>query len=328
MRATYVEGSAFGGPSVLRTATEELGAPGDGQILLRQHAVGVNFIDVLLRRGELSAVTPYRPGLEAAGSVLAVGPGVTGLSPGGRVVYAGGPAGSYADVRLVPAGRAVTLPDDVDDAAAAAVFFKALTADYLVHRLRPISPGDAILFTAAAGGVGSLAVPMAKAAGAVVIGTVGKPEKVADAERLGCDHVLVLPRDFSVAETRVRDWTDGRGVSIAFDSIGKTTFDLSIASLARFGLIVSYGWASGEVPDLAVGRLREQGSVFLTRPTVAHYTEKRADLEDGAARVFEALRRGVIRPTIYKRLSLDAAGEAHSLLESGANSGAIVLEPN
>jgi NADPH2:quinone reductase len=322
-----VEGRSFGDPSVLHVETEELRRPQGGEILLRQHAVGVNFIDVLQRRGELTPTIPYRLGLEGAGEVLEVGPGVTEIAAGDRVVYAGGPAGAYASARLFPAARAVKLPAAVDAATAASVFFKALTADYLVNRLRPIAPGDAVLFTAAAGGVGSLAVPFLKAAGATVIGTVGRPDKADFARTLGCDHVLVLPRDTEDLVGKVREWTGGRGVAIAYDSIGQATFDLSLASLARFGLLVSYGWASGEVAPVQLSRLREQGSVFLTRPTVSHYTEARSDLLEGAARVFSALERSLIRPTVFKRLPLERAGEAHALLESGENSGPILLEP-
>ncbi len=324
--STFIEGRAFGAPDVLALNRERLAPPQAGEILLRQQAVGVNFIDVLLRRGELAQTIPYRLGLEGAGEVIDIGPGVTEIAVGDRIVYAGGPAGGYASARLLPAARAVKLPDSIDMATAAAVFFKALTADYLVHRLRSIAPGDAVLFTAAAGGVGSLAVPMLKHAGTIVIGTVGKPEKVAHARALGCDHVLVLPQDKDDAVARIRDWTSGRGVAIAYDSLGQVSIDVSLAALARFGLLVSYGWASGDFPPITAARLREQGSVFFTRPTVAHYTESRADLLEGAARVFAAINQGVIRSSIFARLPLERAGEAQAILETGGNTGSVILE--
>ncbi|CAO3436622.1 quinone oxidoreductase family protein [Azospirillum doebereinerae] len=327
MESMFVEGRSFGDPSVLRVEKEELRQPQAGEVLLRHDAIGVNFIDVLQRRGELAQTTPYRLGLEAAGEVLAVGPDVSDIAVGDRIVYAGGPAAAYSSARLLPAGRAVKLPATINAATAASVFFKALTADYLVNRLRPLAAGDAVLFTAAAGGVGSLAVPLLKAAGVLVIGTVGSPDKVDYARQLGCDQVLVLPRDAEDLVGKVREWTGGRGVAIAYDSIGKATFDLSLASVSRFGLLVSYGWASGEVAPVQLARLREQGSVFLTRPTVSHYTETRTDLLDGAARVFSALERGVIRSTLFKRLPLDRAGDAHALLEAGTNTGSIILDP-
>lgn len=326
MKADFVEGIQFGDPQVLQLRTESLGKPNAGEVLVRQDAIGVNFIDALLRRGELAQTVPYRLGLEGAGEVIEVGEGVSHLQAGDRVVYAGGAAGSYASARLLPANRAVKLPSAIDFVSAAAVFFKALTADYLVNRLRAIHPGDAVLFTAAAGGVGSLAVPLLKQLGATVIGTVGKEEKADSARAIGCDHVLVLPRDSDFAVAKVREWTDGRGVVIAYDSVGKVSIDASLGSLARFGLLVSYGWASGDI-EVSPGRLREMGSLFMTRPTVAHYTEARADLEAGAERIFAALEAGVITASIHARLPLAKAGDAHAILESGGNVGSIVLDP-
>lgn len=328
MKAEFVQGRAFGGPEVLEIATEELGAPGPDQILVRHSAVGVNFIDINQRRGEMGTALPFRLGLEAAGQVLAVGPGVEGLAEGDRVACAGGPMGAYASARLLPAARAVRLPDGIDDRTAAAVFFKGLTADYLVHRMRPIQPGDAVLFTAAAGGLGLVAIPMLKRAGARVIGTVGSADKVQAAVEAGCDHVLVLPVAPDEGLARIRDWTEGKGVAIAYDSIGRATFELSLAALARFGLLVSYGRASGDVDPLPLARLREMGSLFVTRPTVGDYTAARADLVAGATRVFEALAQGVIRPHIFAALPLAQAGEAHRLIEARGTRGSLILIPS
>ncbi|KQP12359.1 quinone oxidoreductase [Pseudorhodoferax sp. Leaf265] len=326
MKATYIEGRAFGGPDVLQLKTEELGSPAPDDILIRQSAIGVNFLDAMQRKGA-AATVPYRMGLEGAGQVLELGRNVRGLSPGDRVVYAGGPPGSYASARLLPASRVVKLPSFLGAAEAVSIFFKALTADYLVNRLRRLRKGDAVLFTAAAGGVGSLAVPMLKAQGITVIGTVGNEDKADYARALGCDHVLVLPRDAAEAIQRVKNWTGGRGVTVAYDSVGKDTFEQSLGSLSRFGLLVSFGWASGDVAPVSLGRLREQGSVFVTRPTVSHYTEDRADLDEAAGRVFAAVDQGVIKANVFGRLPLEKAGEAQSLLESGFNSGSVVLEP-
>ena len=327
MQTRYVHGTAFGGPEVLALASETLAAPGPGQILIRHDAIGVNFIDILQRRGDLGREVPYRLGLEAAGEVLAVGKDVTDLVPGDRVACAGGPMGAYAEARLLGAARAVRLPDGIDARIAAAVFFKGLTADYLVHRMRPLSPGDGVLVTAAAGGVGQLIVAMLKAAGVMVVGTVGQAAKAEAARAAGCDHVLVLDQISSAVDgaAQVRDWTGGKGVAVAYDSIGRATFDLSLAALARFGLLVSYGWASGDVDPVAPARLREAGSVFLTRPTIGHYTEARKDLVAGAERVFQALQDGVITANIHAELALDQAAEAHRLIESRASEGSIIL---
>ena len=325
MHAQFIQGHAFGDSTVLSLQSETLGNPGPDQLLVRHTAIGINFIDILQRRGDLAPDLPYRLGLEAAGEVLAVGADVQGFNPGDRIVYAGGPMGAYAEARLLPAARAVRLPDHVDDRTAAAIFFKGLTADYLVHRLRPIAPGDAVLFTAAVGGVGQLAVPMLKQAGATVIGTVGSPDKVDAARAIGCDHVLVLPVGVDQGVAQIRQWLSGQGVQIAYDSIGRATVDLSLAALARFGLLVSYGWASGEVDPVPLARLRQMGSLFVTRPTIGDYTASRDDLEAGAQRVFDALQKGVIHARIHAALPLSRAGEAHRMIESRATQGSVIL---
>lgn len=325
MQNQFIQGQTFGDPGVLSIQSEDLGQPGEGQLLLRHTAIGVNFIDILQRRGELARDQPYRLGLEAAGEVLAVGAGVQGFSQGDLIVYAGGPMGAYAEARLLPAARAVRLPDHVDDRTAAAVFFKGLTADYLVHRLRHISAGDAVLFTAAAGGVGQLAVPMLKAAGATVIGTVGNPGKVDAARQAGCDHVLALPISAEEGVDRIKDWTGGLGVAIAYDSVGRDTIDLSLGALSRFGLLVSYGWSSGDVDPIPLARLRQLGSLYVTRPTIADYTASREDLTAGAERVFDALKKNIIRPRIHAELPLSEAGNAHRMIEDRSTQGSVLL---
>lgn len=327
MKTQFIQGQEFGGPAVLTLESEQLGEPAPDQILVRHTAIGVNFIDINQRRGEGGQTLPYRLGLEAAGEVLAVGSEVREFTKGDRIVYAGGPMGAYADARLLPAVRAVHLPDSVDDQEAASVFFKGLTADYLVHRLRPIKPGSAVLFTAAAGGVGQMAIPMLKQAGAVVIGTVGSSDKVQAARDVGCDHVLVLPVGVEEGAAIIKDWTGGVGVDIAYDSVGRATFDLSMAALTRFGLLVSYGRASGEVDPLSLARLRENGSLFVTRPTIADYTALREDLTAGAERVLNALQKKVISPNISAVMPLSRAGEAHAMIESRKTQGSLILTP-
>lgn len=325
METQFVQGQHFGGPEVLTLETERLEAPARDQLLVRHAAIGVNFIDINQRRGEGSRATPYRLGLEAAGEVLAVGPDVTDFAPGDRIVYAGGPMGAYAQARRLPAGRAVRLPDDVEYRAAAGVLFKGLTADYLVHRLRRLVPGDAVLFTAAAGGVGQIAVPMLKQLGVVVIGTVGDESKVQAAREAGCDHVLVLTANAEQSLSQIKEWTQGKGVTVAYDSIGRATFELSLASLGRFGLLVSYGRASGEVEPLQLSRLREMGSLFVTRPTVGDYTAERDDLLVSAERVFAALRAGIVKANIFDELDLSQAGEAHRMIEARRTQGSVLL---
>lgn len=320
-----VEFSRFGGPQVLEVVRHDDPVPAAGEVLIQQQAIGVNFIDVLLRRGDLGGTPPGRPGLEAAGVVLAVGSGVTGLRPGDRVVYAGGASGAYADLRATDASRVVVLPAYVSATDAAAVFFKALTADYLVHRLRPLRAGDVVLFHGAAGGVGTLAIPMLRRLGVRVVGSVGKAAKVPYALELGCEAVAVLGSD-DVPQL-VAERTAGRGVAVAYDPIGRETIDGSFASLAHFGLLVSYGWASGDADPVPWSRLRERGSVFITRPTVSHYTQDREDLVAAARRVFDALAEGTIAPRIHASYPLEDVARAHADMEAGRHMGSLVLAP-
>lgn len=322
--STIIEGCAFGGPDVLSVNTGPIGAPQPEEVLINQVAIGVNFIDILLRRGELSKQAPYRVGLEASGHVLALGEKVVDLAVGDRVVYAGGPPGAYATLRCVPASRVVKLPASIDLVEAAGVFFKALTADYLVNRLRKLEPRDAVLVHAAAGGIGSLAIPLLKAAGVTVLGVVGANAKRQKATDLGCDHVIVQDEVTDIAE-EVRRFTGGAGVSVAYDSVGRDTFEASMRSLQRFGLLVSYGWASGEVAPVSLAKLRDCGSLFLTRPTISHYTERRDDLLAGAGRAFRALESGVLKAQIGLQLSIRQAAQAHEAMEQRRTQGSVVL---
>src|SRR6266550_1034340 len=235
-----------GGPEVLRWEEVDVGEPGEGQARVRHTAVGVNFIDTYHRSGLYPLPLPSGLGSEAAGVVEAVGPGVTVVRPGDRVAYAGGPPGSYAQVRLIPAGLLVPIPEGVADETAAAVMLKGMTAQYLIHRTYPVQAGETVLFHAAAGGVGLIACQWLKVLGATVIGTVGSDEKAAVARAHGCDHALVLGKDDIVE--RVRALTGGDGVPVVYDSIGKATFEDSLRCLRRRGILASFGEASGD-PD-------------------------------------------------------------------------------
>ncbi|RZL92699.1 MAG: quinone oxidoreductase [Variovorax sp.] len=313
----------FGGPEELVLRDRDVPPPAEGEVQVRQAAVGVNFIDVLLRRGELGGTPPAPVGLEAAGRVVAVGAGVNGVAVGDRVVYAGGAAGAYCDIRNVRADRIIATPPSLSDDDAAAIFFKALTADYLIHKLRPLTQDDTVLFHGAAGGVGSIAIPWLRSLGVSVVGTTSKPDKAAYAHSLGCQRVAVLGQD-DVADA-VRDVSGGKGASVVYDSIGRATIDASFASLARFGLLVTFGWASGDIDPIPPAKLRERGSVFVTRPTVSHYIEARDDYVAAAGRVFAALAAGVFSPHIHETVALGDAGRAHHLLETGGHRGSVIL---
>ncbi|GIX16112.1 MAG: quinone oxidoreductase [Rhodothalassiaceae bacterium] len=314
-----------GGPEVLAAETLPLPEPGPGEIRIRVEAAGVNFIDTYHRSGLYPLDPPCGIGLEAAGIVDAVGPGVTGWTPGMRAGGFLGPVGAYAEYWVVPAARAVRLPEGLDCKTAAAIMLKAATVEYLVCRCAPVKPGMTVLFHAGAGGVGHLALPWLKALGATVITTVGSHEKAALARARGADHVI-LYREEPVA-ARVREITGGGGVDVVFDGVGAATWRDSLASLRRRGMLVSFGNASGPVPPVSLLELTAAGSVFVTRPSLMDYYAEREEIADGAARVFAMWERGVIRPQIAARLPLEKAAEAHRLLESRATTGSVILVP-
>jgi NADPH2:quinone reductase len=265
--------SEHGGPEVMQWEPVSLPAPGPGEVQVRNHAVGVNFIDIYHRTGLYPVPLPSGLGQEGAGEVVAVGEGVTDLQVGDRVVYLSPAPGAYAEALNIPADRAVKLPDAVSFEVAAAMWLKGLTAQYLLRQTHKVQPGDWLLVHAAAGGVGSILVPWAKRLGAHVIGTVGNDEKAARAKKLGCDHVIVYTRE--AFPQRVRELTGGRGVDVVYDSVGAATFEGSLDSLRPLGLMVSYGNASGKVPPFDIGLLAAKGSLFLTRPTLFTYTAER-----------------------------------------------------
>lgn len=314
-----------GGPDVLEAFDETLAPPASGEVQLRQTAIGLNFIDTYFRAGVYKAPLPHGLGQEAAGVVEAVGPDVTGFAVGDRVAYGTGPLGAYSERRNFEAARLVKLPDAVSDEAAAALMLKGMTAWYLLHLTHAVQPGETLLVHAAAGGVGSALVPWAKRLGARVIGTVGSADKARLARAAGCDEVI-LYRDEDVA-SEVRRLTGGRGVDVVYDSVGKDSFAGSLDSLRPRGLFVSYGNASGKAPPFEPVLLAEKGSLFFTRPTLAHYTATRAELDAAAEGVFRAIADGVIQPQIQQRYPLREAAAAHRALESRQTRGATVLLP-
>ncbi|QNT69610.1 quinone oxidoreductase family protein [Defluviicoccus vanus] len=315
-----------GGPEEMRWEEVSVPSPGTGQVRLRQTAVGLNFIDVYHRNGlyplpELPAVL----GMEAAAEVIEIGPGVTDLKPGQRVAYASPPVGAYAEERLMPADRLVPLPADIDDRTAAAMMLQGMTAQYLLRRTYPVKPGDAILVHAAAGGVGLILCQWASYLGATVIGTVGSEEKAVLARASGCAHPIVYTREDFPA--RVREITAGAGVAVVYDGIGKDTFMGSLDCLQPMGMLVSFGNASGPVPPFEPAILSAKGSLFLTRPTLMHYTAKRADLLASAAELFAVVQSGAVRIAVHQTYPLAEAAQAHRDLEARKTTGSTILLP-
>jgi NADPH2:quinone reductase len=313
-----------GGPEVLEAIDLPTPEPGPGQIRVRHYAIGLNFIDTYQRSGLYPMRYPAVLGQEGAGVIEALGEGVTRFSLGDRIAYSG-QAGAYAEAHVIAADRAVALPETVSFETAAAVMLKGMTTEFLVRRCHAVRPGETILVHAAAGGVGSLLVQWGKALGATVIGTVGSEEKAALARGLGCDHV-VLYRHEDVA-ARVREITGGAGVPVAYDSVGKDTFEGTLASLARRGLFVSFGNASGPVPAFEPLRLSRAGSLFFTRPTLFDYIAAPEELDESAGALFAMLAHGKLRIEIGQRFALADARKAHEALEGRATIGATVLLP-
>jgi NADPH2:quinone reductase len=314
-----------GGPEVLRWEEVEPGSPGEGEVRIRHAAVGLNFIDTYNRTGLYPVPGfPAILGREGAGVVEETGPGVTGFRPGDRVAYAG-ELGAYCESRTISAAQLVPLPDDVSDEQAAAVMIKGLTAWYLLHRTYAVQPGETILVHAAAGGVGLIACDWAKHLGATVIGTVGSDEKAELARAHGCDYPVIYTRDDFVEQ--VRELTGGRGVPVVYDSVGKDTFERSLECLSPLGMMVTFGQSSGPVPPFNVLDLSTRGSLFLTRPTLFHYVEKREELLAAAEALFEVVRNGVVNLEIGTTYPLQRAADAHRDLESRKTTGSTILIP-
>jgi NADPH:quinone reductase len=317
--------AAQGGPEAMRLETIELAEPAPGQARVRHAHVGVNFIDTYHRSGLYPLPMPSGIGVEAAGTVEAIGAGVSDVAVGDRVAYAGGPIGAYAEANNVPASRLVKVTAGVDLAVAAAVLLKGLTVQYLFRQTFRLEKGQTILFHAAAGGTGLLACQWARHLGVTMIGTTSSTEKGALAKANGCTHVIDY-RQEDVAK-RVRELTGGRGVPVVYDGVGKDTFVASLDSLAPRGLLVSFGNASGPVTGVDLGILSAKGSLYVTRPTLATYTATTEALRTAATELFDLVGRGVLKPEITRRFPLADASAAHRALQGRETTGALLLEP-
>jgi len=314
-----------GGPEVMCWEEIEVADPAPGEAQVRHQAVGLNYIDIYHRNGLYPLQLPNGLGLEAAGVVEAVGAGVNDLRPGDRVAYAGGPVGAYSQLRCLPADRLLKLPDSIDAGTAAAMMLQGLTSAYLLRRTYRVQAGDFVLIHAAAGGVGLIACQWAKALGATVIGTVSTPAKAALATAHGCDHIInYTHEDFP---RRVREITAGEGVAVVYDGVGKDTFVGSLDSLRTCGMMVSFGNASGAVPPFDPLLLSQKGSLFLTRPTLMHYTAKREDLMALGSELFEIVGSGKVNIEVRQTYPLAEVASAHRDLEARRHSGSTVLLP-
>ena len=314
-----------GGPEVMQFEEVEVGAPGEGQARIRHTAIGINYIDTYHRTGLYPLQLPAGIGLEGAGVVEAVGPGVTDIQPGDRVAYAGGPVGAYSTERVIPADRLVKLPDGITEQQAAGMMLKGMTVQYLIRRTYRVQSGDTVLFHAAAGGVGLIACQWLKALGARVIGTVGSDEKAALARAHGCEFPVVYTREDFVA--RVKEITGGKGLPVVYDSVGKDSFMRSLDCLQPRGLVVLFGNSSGPVPPFELGILAQKGSLYLTRPTLMTYTARREDLLATAADLFDAVISGKVKIEVSRTYPLADAQQAHRDLESRKTTGSLVLIP-
>jgi len=315
---------AVGGPEVMRYEDVELGQPGPGQVRIRHSAVALNFRDILVRRGQHAVKSlPSGLGTESAGTIDAVGPGVKEFSPGDRVACVCGPDGAYAEARVVPAARVVKLPDGIAERTAAAMMVRGMTARYLLHATCKVKPRDTILVHAAAGGVGVILCQWAKHLGATVIGTVGGDDKAAVARAHGCDHVLRYD-DFA---EQVRELTDGKGVPVVYDSVGRSTFENSLKCLRPRGVLASFGESSGDPEPVSVRRLGQLGSLFVTHPSLPDYTATRAELLETANDLFAMVANGKIRIEINHSYPLREAAQAHRDVEARKTTGSVVLIP-
>jgi NADPH:quinone reductase len=316
---------AYGGPEAMKWEDVPTPEPGPGEALVKHEAVGLNYIDVYFRTGLYKAPSlPTSIGLEGAGIVAAVGPGVTEVAVGDRVAYAGGAIGAYATERVIAADRLVKLPAGIDFKTGAAMMLQGMTAQYLVRRTYPVKRGDTIIVHAAAGGVGLLLCQWAKHLGATVIGVVSTPEKAELARSFGAAHVFVGTNDLPAEVKRI---TGGAMVPVVYDSVGKDTFTTSLDCLAPLGLMVSYGSASGAVPPLDISVLAAKGSLFLTRPSLTSYTSRRADLEATAKDLFEVVGSGAVKIQVNQTFPLKDAAQAHAALEARKTTGSTVLLP-
>ena len=313
----------YGGPQVLKWQKAEIGAPGPGEIKLRQTAIGLNYIDIYMRTGLYPQPSlPFIPGMEGAGVVTEIGEGVRDLKIGRRVAYAG-QVGAYAEERLIAADRVVKIPAGITDRTAAAIMLKGMTAQYLLRRTYKVGRGTTLLFHAAGGGVGLIACQWAASLGATVIGTVGSSGKALIARAHGCAHVVNIREEDVVA--KVKEYTKGEGVDVVYDSIGKDTFPASLDCLKPLGMWVSFGQASGPVPPFNITLLSQKGSLFATRPSLADYIGTRKDLVATANDLFDAIAKGTVKIAVNQTYPLAEAAQAQSDLEARLTTGSTVL---
>ena len=325
MKSISVAIEAQGAPSVMKLSNVDIGPPKEGEVLIRQSVIGVNYMDIYQRSGYYPMNLPSGIGLEASGIIESIGAGVNFLTEGDRVVYSGGPPGSYADVRNVLASRVVRIPENIEDEQAAAIFLKGTTAEYLLERAYPITAGQTVLFHAAAGGVGLIAGQWGKAIGARMIGVAGGPEKCALAKEHG--YTEVIDRNNENVVARVKELTDGKGVPVVYDSVGKDTFEQSVECLSPRGYFMSFGTTSGSVPPIDAAMLQHKGSLYFTRPTLANYCAARDDLELSAARLFKMIANGDVKTKIGQRYKLSDVVKSHLDLEAGKTLGSTILIP-
>ncbi len=317
--------SQVGGPEVMEYIDVSVGEPGPGEVRVRQHACGLNYIDVYFRNGVYPQSLPAGLGMEASGVVEAVGEGVGHLQVGDRIAYASRPLGAYAEVRVMSATHLVRLPDALSFETGAAMMLQGLTVQYLFRRTFALQGGETILFHAAAGGVGLIACQWARAMGVKMIGTVGSDEKAELAKAHGCTYTINYNKENFVE--RVKEITGGQGVPVVYDSIGKDTFIGSLDCLSPLGMLVSFGSASGVVPPFSLQELASRGSLFVTRPTLFSYIAKRSDLEMMAAELFAMVESGKITIPINQRYALKDVAQAHRDLESRKTTGSTILIP-
>jgi NADPH2:quinone reductase len=313
-----------GGPEVLTWESVEVGDPGPGQVRLKQHAIGVNYIDTYQRSGLYKLPLPLIPGNEGAGEVAAVGPDVTDFKVGDRGAYAGA-VGGYAEERLMPADRLVKLPDAIDYKTAAAMMLQGMTVRYLLRQTYKVGPSTTMLLHAAAGGIGLIAAQWARHLGATIIGTAGSDDKAKLAKDAGCHHVINYRTEDFVKRTR--ELTGGRGVDVVYDGVGKDTYPASLDCLKPFGLFVSFGNASGAVQNFDLLALMNKGSLYATRPTLQTYVAKRDDLVANATELFDVVSKGIVKINVNHTYALKDATQAHRDLEGRKTTGSIVLLP-
>ena len=318
--------SKHGGPEVLELKDVELQSPGPNEVLIRHVAIGLNYIDVYHRTGLYPVNLPSGIGAEGAGIIKAVGRDVQNFQVGDRVSYSGSPLGAYSSQRILHTKDLLKVPPNIDLEVAATLMIKGLTAYYLLHQTYPVSSGETILFHAAAGGLGQIFCQWAKSIGCQVIGTVGSDEKIPLAKKNGCDYVINYSKEnFS---QRVLDITEGVGVPVVFDGVGKTTLEGSLESLKIRGTMVSFGNASGALPDISIPKLIQPKGLYITRPAMHHYLSQRDDLEKGAKVLFDKVESGQVKIEIFKKYKLDQVEEAHIDLENRIISGPSIIIPN